>query len=64
MNWKQQEMAQQMLGEWAITFDIPDVVKVFKRYLGEYAPNLVASLNEAAATDYFTKALKYGHFRR
>jgi hypothetical protein len=64
MNSEQQKMAQQMLGEWAITFDIPDVVKVFKRYLGEYAPNLLATLNEVAAEDYFTKALKYGHFRR
>jgi hypothetical protein len=64
MNTEQQEMAQKMMGEWALTFDIPDVVKVFKRYLGEYAPNLVATLNETAAEDYFTKALKYGHFRR
>lgn len=63
MNWKQQEMAQQMLGEWAITHEIPKVVKTFRRYLGEFAPEQVASLNEAAATDYFTKRLCYGHFR-
>lgn len=62
MNWKHQEMAQQMLGEWAITHEIPKVVKTFRRYLGEYAPEQVASLNEAAATDYFTKRLRYGHF--
>ena len=48
MNWKQQEMAQQMLGEWAITHEIPKVVKTFRRYLGEYAPEQVASLNEAS----------------
>ena len=56
-------MAQKMFGEWAITHEIPKVVKTYKRYLGEYAPNLLATLNEVAAEDYFTKALKYGHFR-
>jgi hypothetical protein len=58
MNSAHQEMAQKMFGEWAITFDIPEVVKTFSRYLGEYAPNLVATLDEVAAADYFTKALK------
>ena len=52
-----------MFGEWAITHEIPKVVKTFRRYLSEYAPEQVASLNEAAATDYFTKALFYGHYR-
>lgn len=62
MNLEQQKMAQQMLGEWAITNEIPKVVNTFRRYLSEYAPEQVASLNEAAATDWFTKRLKYGHF--
>lgn len=62
MNWKQQQMARKMFDEWAITFDIPQVLSTFRRYLSYYAPEQVALLNEAAATDYFTKRLKYGHF--
>lgn len=64
MNYEHQAMAQKMMGEWALVMsDIPAVVKTFRRYLGEYAPSLVASLDDVAATDYFTKALLYGHFR-
>lgn len=63
MNWEHQEMAQKMIGEWALVMnDIPAVVKTFKRYLAEYAPELVATLNDEAAEDYFTKALLYRHF--
>lgn len=64
MNHEHQAMAQKMMGEWALIIsDIPAVVRTFARYLGEYAPSLVASLDDVAATDYFTKALHYGHFR-
>ena len=50
-----------MLGEWAMTFTAPEMVKTYKRYLKEYAPNLVDSLNDSATSDYFTKVV-YGHF--
>lgn len=64
MNWKHQEMAQRMFGEWALVRDdMNRVVSVFRDYLNEYAPELVATLDEAAALDYFTKALRYSHFR-
>ena len=63
MNWKHQEMAKHMMGEWALNMgNIPSVVATFKRYLGEYAPSLIDTLNDQAAEDYFTKALHYRHF--
>jgi hypothetical protein len=61
MNWQQQALAQKMLGEWAMTFTAPEMVKTYRRYLKEYAPSLVDSLNDSAVSDYFTKVL-YGHF--
>lgn len=64
MNWQHQEMAQQMFGEWALVRDnMTRVLNTFKRYLEANAPELVASLDEVAALDYFTKALNYRHFR-
>lgn len=64
MNWKHQEMAEKMFGHWALVRDdMNRVVSVFKDYLKEYAPELVATLDDEAALDYFTKALKYRHFR-
>jgi len=56
VNHEHQEMAKAMMSEWALVIsDIQSVVKTYKRYLREYAPNLVATLDEVAATDYFTK---------
>ena len=64
MNFDHQAMARKMMNEWAIVIsDIPSVVKTFGHYLSAYAPSLVASLDNVAATDYFTKVLHYGHFR-
>jgi hypothetical protein len=42
--------------------DIPAVVETFRRYLAEYAPESLSSLNDEAAEDYFTKALWFRHF--
>ena len=57
-------MAQKMIGEWTLVDmnDIPAVVKTFRHYLASYAPESLASLNDTAAEDYFTKALWYRHF--
>ncbi len=66
MNWQHQEMAQQMFGEWALVFqkgNMTTVLNTYKRYLETNAPELVASLNEVAALDYFAKALVYRHYR-
>ena len=63
MNWEHQEMAQGMMKEWALAMsDIPAVVETFRRYLAEYAPESLSSLNDEAAEDYFTKALWFRHF--
>jgi hypothetical protein len=52
-----------MMNEWALVMsDIPAVVETFRRYLAEYAPESLASLNDEAAEDYFTKALWFRHF--
>lgn len=65
MNWEHQKLAKQMFGEWAIiASEIPQVVKTYKRYLTSQAPELLATLDEVATVDYFTKALRYGHFAR
>ena len=48
---------------WALVRDdMNRVVRVYKDYLKSHAPELLASLDDAAALDYFTKALRYGHF--
>jgi hypothetical protein len=64
MNWKHQEMAKGMMSEWTLVDmkNIPAVVETFRHYLASYAPESLASLNDEAALDYFTKALWYRHF--
>lgn len=65
MNWEHQEMARRMFGEWTLNVgDIPSVVRSFRNYLGEYVPNLLATLDEVAAADYFAKIIRYGHFTK